>query len=103
MFDLQALADLHQRVNVVLVELQVGRVHVVQNLPDAAHILNGQMENIVLLRRRVLEQRAEETNSFGSIAVITSHISNLIAIWIIFLSFFEIILDLTSRVTGSRR
>lgn len=54
---LQALCHLQQCHNVVRVQVQARRVHVVEQLPDPTDVLNDQVKDITLLR---LEQGPEE-------------------------------------------
>ena len=47
--NLQTLGRVQHDLYVVLVKIQMRRVHEVQDLPDATHVLNIQMKNIILL------------------------------------------------------
>lgn len=50
--NLQTLGCVWHDLYVVLVKIQIKRVHEVQDLPDATHILNIQMKNIILLAKK---------------------------------------------------
>lgn len=53
------MSDVQERLYIILINVDMGGVHVVQYLADAADILDHQVEHIILLTGRVLEQRPE--------------------------------------------
>lgn len=56
-WNLQTLSNVQECLNIILVDVKNGGVHVVQHLADAADILDDQVEHLILLTGRILEER----------------------------------------------